>query len=189
MMKAFKDNSARFGDNSDEDTIELELRPEHVRALSLAGESSKQRVERAPPPRRSHIPPAPRQTAHATDVWVSLTVAAVLGITALVVALWPSDESAKTPAAAQAVVPATASTLDTFSGSTTHTMLSEAQPSPMRFTNPFDASEVFEFPAGTTEDSARQSVAEVLLERARERRTQLHTVKHLQAHHSSFFSS
>jgi hypothetical protein len=41
----------------------------------------------------------------------------------------------------------------------------------VRFKNPFDASEVFEFPPGTSVAEARQSVAEVLLERARDRRS------------------
>ena len=40
---------------------------------------------------------------------------------------------------------------------------------PVRFTNPFDASEVFDFPAGTSEDEARAAVATILLDRARTR--------------------
>jgi hypothetical protein len=40
---------------------------------------------------------------------------------------------------------------------------------PVRFANPFDASEVFEFPAGTTRAEAHDRVAEILLQRARER--------------------
>jgi hypothetical protein len=40
---------------------------------------------------------------------------------------------------------------------------------PMRFRNPFDASEVFEFPPGTTPIQARDAVAELLSQRARER--------------------
>ncbi len=40
---------------------------------------------------------------------------------------------------------------------------------PVRFTNPFDATEVFEFPPGTSEAEARQAVAAVLLQRARDR--------------------
>jgi hypothetical protein len=40
---------------------------------------------------------------------------------------------------------------------------------PVRFTNPFDRSEVFNFPAGTTNEEARTAVAEILLERARTR--------------------
>jgi hypothetical protein len=41
---------------------------------------------------------------------------------------------------------------------------------PVTFTNPFDRSEIFEFPSGTSETEARQSVAEVLMQRARERK-------------------
>lgn len=37
---------------------------------------------------------------------------------------------------------------------------------PVRFTNPFDSQEVFEFPPGTTETEAREAVAAVLKERA-----------------------
>lgn len=186
MIKAFKNNPARFNDNPDEDTIELKLRPEYLHAVSRERESSAKAVrpaERASASRRSHLPPAPRETPHATDVWLSLSVAAVLGIIALVVGLWPTEQRPKT--AAQTAEP-TASTVVTFSGSPTHTMLSEAQPSPMQFTNPFDAAEVFEFPPGTTEDAARKSVAEVLLERARERRAQVDSVRH--GHRSTVFS-
>jgi hypothetical protein len=44
------------------------------------------------------------------------------------------------------------------------------QAEPMRFANPFDHREVFEFPAGTTKAEARDRVAEILMDRARERR-------------------
>jgi hypothetical protein len=37
------------------------------------------------------------------------------------------------------------------------------------FRNPFDRTEVFEFPPGTSRSDARQAVAEILIERARER--------------------
>ncbi len=40
---------------------------------------------------------------------------------------------------------------------------------PVRFSNPFDAHEVFEFAAGTSEDEAREAVAKLLMDRARER--------------------
>jgi hypothetical protein len=40
---------------------------------------------------------------------------------------------------------------------------------PVRFANPFDTDEVFEFPAGTTETEARDAVADVLLKRAMSR--------------------
>ncbi len=41
---------------------------------------------------------------------------------------------------------------------------------PVRFANPFDRKEVFEFPAGTSKADAREAVAELLYERAQERR-------------------
>lgn len=41
--------------------------------------------------------------------------------------------------------------------------------SPVRFANPFDPSEVFEFPPGTSRESARETVAEILISRARDR--------------------
>jgi hypothetical protein len=40
----------------------------------------------------------------------------------------------------------------------------------VKFTNPFDRSEVFEFPAGTTRAEARARVADILIKRAQERR-------------------
>lgn len=45
----------------------------------------------------------------------------------------------------------------------------EAPPAPTLFANPFDPSEVFELAPGLTQDEARQQVAQILLERARER--------------------
>ena len=47
----------------------------------------------------------------------------------------------------------------------------EAPAELVRFKNPFDHREVFEFPAGTTKAEARDKVAQILLDRARERRT------------------
>ena len=44
-----------------------------------------------------------------------------------------------------------------------------AEQPPVRFANPFDKSEVFEFPAGTTRTQARAVVADLLLQRAMER--------------------
>jgi hypothetical protein len=46
------------------------------------------------------------------------------------------------------------------------------QDPPVRVRNPFDAQEVFEFPAGTTKAEARQKVTQLLLQRAVDRRGQ-----------------
>jgi hypothetical protein len=51
-------------------------------------------------------------------------------------------------------------------------------PEPVTFANPFDATEVFQFPSGTSETEARQSVAELLMQRARERKDVWFRAKH-----------
>jgi hypothetical protein len=47
--------------------------------------------------------------------------------------------------------------------------VAQPAPEPVRIRNPFDKEEVFEFPAGTSPQAARDAVAEMLLARARER--------------------
>lgn len=46
----------------------------------------------------------------------------------------------------------------------------DGNPRAVRFANPFDGTEVFEFPPGTSEAEAQRRVAALLLERARARR-------------------
>jgi hypothetical protein len=48
-------------------------------------------------------------------------------------------------------------------------MQSAALDEPVRVANPFDASEVFEFPAGTSEADAHEAIAGFLMERAARR--------------------
>lgn len=52
------------------------------------------------------------------------------------------------------------------------------QSEPVTFTNPFDRTEIFEFPSGTSEAEARESVAELLMQRARERKDAWFRAKH-----------
>jgi hypothetical protein len=52
------------------------------------------------------------------------------------------------------------------------------QSEPVTFANPFDPTEVFQFPSGTSETEARQSVAELLMERANERKDVWFRAKH-----------
>ena len=66
------------------------------------------------------------------------------------------------------------------------TAATAAQPQPVRVKNPFDHSEVFEFPAGTSLKEARQSMAQTLMQRAHDRgvptfhpaRAERHVVAH-----------
>jgi hypothetical protein len=62
-----------------------------------------------------------------------------------------------------------AATIKPASGAAVALPATVAQP-PVRFANPFDPSEVFEFPSGTSVTQAQQAVAEVLLQRAHERK-------------------
>lgn len=134
------------------------------------------------PSSTSHLPPAPREMSHASDVWVSLSVAGILCLIAAIIALWPAEQSAKT--LRKSPVPAL-SVEETLPDFPSQSKLSDGVNLPTRFTNPFDASEVFEFPPGTPENAARESVAEMLLERARERRAQLSSVKHVAGRQSA----
>ena len=66
----------------------------------------------------------------------------------------------------------------------------QPQPATVRVANPFDATEVFEFPAGTSSAEVNEKVSQLLLQRARDRESQwvgvktkgrLHTGKNAQA--------
>jgi len=134
----------------------------------------------------SHLPPVPpRAATHASDIWVSLSVAGVLCLAAATIALWPTRQDEKTKHKTEVPALSVAGALPASAAQTTQTTLSEVESSPTRIRNPFDASEVFEFPPGTPEDTARESVAETLLERARERRARLSSAKHARSRQSA----
>jgi hypothetical protein len=59
----------------------------------------------------------------------------------------------------------------------------EKQGPPVQARNPFDATEVFEFPAETTKTEAREAMAELLLQRARDRRGLGVGIKHAGSPH------
>ena len=122
--------------------------------------------------RTSHIPPAPREEVQTNDIWVSLGVAVALGLAAVTIALWPSPQRAEAATQTETPVRSREPPLSSLGSPT-----ALPEDSPTRFANPYDSSEVFEFPSGTTEDDARRSVAEILVERARERGAQTRDVK------------
>lgn len=86
------------------------------------------------------------------DFLCNVTLAAAVAAVITVAAVWhATDRNQATPAFASAaplVPPRTAL---------------------VKVRNPFDATEVFAFPAGTTKTKAREAVAKMLLRRARER--------------------
>ncbi|MEJ0035733.1 MAG: hypothetical protein WDO68_06600 [Gammaproteobacteria bacterium] len=102
----------------------------------------------------------------------SVALPATLAILAFAVALvlfyWPAKrapERAVTPPA-----PVVTPTPKPRAPEPPAAEVATAEPPPVRFTNPFDPSEVFEFPAGTSYGEARNEVAQRLIDRAQERK-------------------
>jgi hypothetical protein len=72
----------------------------------------------------------------------------------------------------------TASTITTSPSPVTPPALPANAPHPaVQVRNSFDATEVFQFPAGTSDAETHQKVAEVLLQRARSRRSQWEDIR------------
>jgi hypothetical protein len=144
-------------DATGEDTLELELNAEQMLSLS--------RSDAAICPMTLPVPAAEKPLAaapeHRRDPWpgviLTIATASVLSGGIAYLATIPPEPfhvSANTlvrPPAAETPAPPSADI------------------APVQFTNPFDATEVFEFPLGTSETKARQAVADVLLQRAHER--------------------
>jgi hypothetical protein len=99
-------------------------------------------------------------------------IALPLGLAAAVVAAIGVQHNYSTPedSSRSALVPAPSQAAPVAETEST----TESDQPPLRFKNPFDSSEVFEFPAGTSNAEARDAVAELLLKRATEREEQLH---------------
>jgi hypothetical protein len=174
MTKSSEDGSAGCTDEAAEDTIELELSPEQLLTLSrsVKEEQATASQVKSTPISTPAEPASPNKNVNVrhgarTGRWPLARVASALGIAAAVVALASAayraaEQSSSLPAvtikAPTAAAPAAPEPAD-------------SQSSPVQFRNPFDAAEIFEFPPGTSEVEARQSVAELLLQRARDRQS------------------
>jgi hypothetical protein len=171
MTKALDGSPAGFTGTEDEDTIELELSAEQLLALSRAAAVS----QPSPAPVRSaekSLPKVPPLTQGKAPEGAAPSKgrrgarpAVVLSIAAASVLLGGAAYLATTRARPVHVA------ADTVSGSAAPEAPAppSADNAPVRFTNPFDAREVFQFPPGTSETEARDAVADLLLQRARDR--------------------
>ncbi len=169
--------------DSSDDTIEVELTDEQQLALSRAAEAAR---ATARPDESSPVLSVPeyenfasRRTAR-VDFVCNVTFA-VAGLGIAVAFLWPASDR-HPPAPAPAVTRAAPLAEVAPAGP------AEPQGAPVRIKNPFDATEVFEFPHGTTESEAREAVAERLLSRARDRRAEglaLRRASHVQPDRSA----
>jgi hypothetical protein len=169
MMNAFEAGPGGFPDDPGEDTIELELSPQDLLTLSRPPEE-----ESAPAPLVEAMltcaKPAVTEVssiargARRMDRWPLARVAGILGIAAAVMAL---GSAAHRAVVGRSVI--TAAINLSGPAAATPRRAAESIGPIVRIRNPFDASEVFEFSPGTSEAEARQSVAKVLLQRARDR--------------------
>ena len=179
-MNASEHEPPRIVDESDEDTIELELLPEEVLALSRAAEAtvaparseSANESQVGPPPAPAGAP-ARAQSSRRAMLLLALGAVLVVGVAG---AFWAFEYSAAPPppvpviARAPVVIPPPPPPP------------ADPPAPPVTYRNPFDRSEVFEFPAGTSTAEARQAVADMLLQRALERAPPRAHVKHPASH-------
>jgi hypothetical protein len=157
--------------DSSDDTIELELTEDQGLALSRAAAlrpDQSNLVSTVP----EYMNFAVRPTARIE--FVCNVTLAVLAVGFAIALLWP--KSVRRPPVL--TVASTAPVAEVISAPEPP----EPQGSPVRITNAFDATEVFEFPHGTSESEAREAVAELLLSRARERRAEGLTLGRANSH-------
>jgi hypothetical protein len=152
--------------DSSDDTIELALTGEEDLALSRAAEAARATARADESGPVSSVPEyhcAFRPTRRIDFVCNVLFAVAVPGIA--VALLWPAP-ARHPPAPGPAVASATPLAKAAPAGP------AEPHGAPVRIKNAFDATEVFEFPPGTTEAESREAVAELLLSRASDRRAE-----------------
>jgi hypothetical protein len=163
----------------DESTLELEPISEQKLASLRAAEDDHV-MAIASEPQRSPPPPVLARTDNAPQTRRSrsrhsrllLSVAGTLALSAAL-AKWSTNHHAVD---VKLAVPAASSNIPVSNLSSEAAALTTAATEainppgpPVKFRNPFDASEVFEFPPGTTQIEAQDAVRETLLQRALER--------------------
>jgi len=155
--------SAEPARDSSDETIELELTEDQGLTLSRAAAEAARANDSDPTPALpEYMNLAFRPTARIE--FVCNVTLAVLAAGFALVFLWPKS-------VAHTSAPAVAGTAAPIAAGMSAPAPPEPQGPPVRITNAFDATEVFEFPFGTSEAEARQAVVELLLNRARERHT------------------
>ena len=165
--------SAEFAGPVDEQTIELE-----ITAQDLIGLWSASTAESPAPASITPIAQTPaiyarlKYEAHAAIVKLTrpepiTRIAASVILTSALVLLGTAAYRASKP-----ITPPPHHTANSLAQAAppAPTVVHEQRP-PVRIRNPFDRSEIFEFPPGTPKRKARQAVAALLLERARDRQT------------------
>jgi hypothetical protein len=160
----------------------LEFTPDELltatRAAALQQELPARSIE-SPTSSSPRAPPAVRARFRAPDAardlnGISVQIAAALALTVAELGMaWELSSVSHRP------IPTTAVTAELHVPAVKPSPLlpAPAERLPVRFTNPFDASEVFEFPPETSVTQAHDAVADLLLQRARDRRQWLAKMK------------
>ncbi|HEY6925841.1 MAG TPA: hypothetical protein VI653_20340 [Steroidobacteraceae bacterium] len=182
MMKVPPGGTTDFDADWDEDTIEMMLTPADVRLLTQAAEEQ-QWAEDAespshPPTTDSILPSMPSQPtlthnpaslARGALAGAAGALLIVVAIASLSAARLTTETKPNPPPGTSKLVAATAVVPAAAPATAVAPPLVVTAAQPLRFKNPFDKSEVFEFPAGTTLEEARASVADLLRQRALDR--------------------
>ncbi|MBV8909500.1 MAG: hypothetical protein JOZ89_01950 [Gammaproteobacteria bacterium] len=177
MAEGFEGQTT-FADDPDECTWELELSAEQMLELSKALPEK----QATPPPvdsEPSSVSTAPRAAQPALQrglvkgfgLW-PLLLATVAGITATV-AWWGLAADRHLPAPtpfSQAPFKEPEPTAEAMQIIPAPSPPAQPQGARVRLRNPFDSTEVFDFPAGTSKADAQKKMAELLMQRALERR-------------------
>lgn len=181
MMRMPPGGTAYFDADPDEDTLEMVLTPADMHLLARAAEEQQRAATVADSTPQatttdSTLPSMPSQTTR-THNSASLARGALAGVAAglvIVVAIASLSTARLTTAPKSSPPPQTPKLVAAAAPAAAPATPEPSQPAvaaaqPLRFKNPFDKSEVFEFPAGTTLEEARASVADVLRQRAQDR--------------------
>lgn len=167
----------RIEERTDASATEVELDAEDLAALATCAHAEKREPSLTTRPDASSIDTtavAPATSSavssarikHRTVLRVVAPVGLLVAAVATAGAIYTRSLDTDTPQLARPTIPAPEVMPDRMA----EEVDPEPQAEPVRFVNPFDKSEVFEFPPGTTQEDARDEVAKLLLERGMERR-------------------
>ncbi len=172
MTKLWENGAKEPARTPGKDTIEMELRAEDALGLArsaaehLPGDDAEQSIAEAATSARE---PSGQDASAAgggrlRPLPILLGAAGIISFAAAAIALYrPAGDELPAPTTVAVLRDPPPSSLPPA------TEESDPAPEPVQFRNPFDRSEVFVFPPGTSEADARAAVAEALIERARER--------------------
>jgi hypothetical protein len=153
----------------EEESVEIELSADELLDLSrahyAARPSSEAPIQRA----NERALSAPRPGSSMNRSWHSSLVLASIG-SVLLLATIATLRSGASEVTFQPEPPSDLSQYDSEQALDVRPAVQDSKP--VRVRNPFDKSEVFEFPSGTSEQEAHDAVADVLLQRAIERQAE-----------------